>query len=72
LQPEIGAFAYDDFIRAPELIRAGEEAARAIIPSIREWYPAVPEPQVSTAAVDAAMLPAQSWPTATEPAPAKS
>jgi NTE family protein len=65
LQPEIGAFAYDDFIRAPELIRAGEEAARAIMPKIREWMPVAAQTQ--TIAVPAA-LPALT----TEPSPAKS
>ena len=32
LQPEIGEFAYDDFVRAPDLIRCGEIAARAAMP----------------------------------------
>lgn len=44
LEPAIGDFSYDDFARAPELIRAGEEAARAALPEIRAWLPAV-EPQ---------------------------
>lgn len=40
LEPAIGDFSYDDFARAPELIRAGEEAARAALPAIRAWVPA--------------------------------
>lgn len=40
LEPAIGDFSYDDFARAPELIRAGEEAARIVLPAIREWMPA--------------------------------
>jgi NTE family protein len=40
LQPEIGEFAYDDFVRAPDLIRCGEVAARAAMPEIRAWMPA--------------------------------
>lgn len=40
LEPAIGDFSYDDFARAPELIRAGEEAARAALPVIRAWLPA--------------------------------
>ncbi|MGH9568906.1 MAG: patatin-like phospholipase family protein [Candidatus Angelobacter sp.] len=44
LEPEIGEFAYDDFIRAPELIRAGEAAARAALPQIKSWF-AAPAPQ---------------------------
>jgi NTE family protein len=39
MEPEIGGFAYDDFERAPELIRAGEMAARAVVAKIREWFP---------------------------------
>jgi NTE family protein len=56
VEPEIGQFGYDDFARAPELIRAGEAAARKMLPSIREWFPArapeKPEP-VSPAPVAA-------------------
>jgi NTE family protein len=40
IEPEIGDFGYDDFVRAPELIRAGEAAARAAMPKIREFFPA--------------------------------
>lgn len=39
VEPEIGAFSYDDFARAADLIRAGEKAARAVLPKIREWLP---------------------------------
>lgn len=39
LEPAIGEFGYDDFGRARELIRAGEEAARAAMPQIRQWVP---------------------------------
>jgi NTE family protein len=39
LEPEIGEFGYDDFVRAPELIKAGELAARAALPQIRTWLP---------------------------------
>jgi NTE family protein len=39
LEPAIGEFAYDDFVRAPELIRAGEVAARASVAKIRQWLP---------------------------------
>lgn len=40
LEPEIGEFAYDDFVRSKDLIRCGEEAARAAMPLIRQWIPA--------------------------------
>jgi NTE family protein len=39
LEPAIGEFSYDDFGRAPELIRAGEAVARAALPQIRQWLP---------------------------------
>ncbi len=68
LQPDIGEFAYDDFVRAPELIRTGEASARAIIPKIREWLPAAaPAMELS-----AEPLPATAPALSTEPAPAKS
>jgi NTE family protein len=47
LQPEIGGFAYDDFVRAPELIHAGEMAAREIVPKLHEWLPASPQLQIA-------------------------
>jgi NTE family protein len=37
LQPDVRGFSYDGFERAPELIRAGEVAARAALPAIRQW-----------------------------------
>lgn len=39
LEPAIGEFGYDDFARAPDLIRAGEVAARAALPQLRVWLP---------------------------------
>lgn len=72
LEPEIGEFAYDDFVRAPELIRAGEIAARAALPLIRQWYPAAAPSAVPLPDQAAVLQPGQSWPSASEPAPAKS
>jgi len=69
ISPEIGEFAYDDFVRASELVRAGEVAARAALPQIRQWYPA---PAVVAPEPAAVLQPEQAWPSATEPAPAKS
>jgi NTE family protein len=37
IEPEVAGFAYDAFDRAPELVRAGEEAARRALPQIRQW-----------------------------------
>ena len=69
LQPEIGEFAYDDFVRAPELIRVGEAATRAVMPKIREWMPAAAPAQVPATAIETlTTAPALTQ----EPAPAKS
>jgi predicted acylesterase/phospholipase RssA len=38
LQPDVRGFSYDGFDRAPELIRAGEVAARQALPAIRQWF----------------------------------
>jgi NTE family protein len=38
VQPDVCGFSYDGFDRAPELIRAGEQAARAALPAIRQWF----------------------------------
>jgi NTE family protein len=42
LQPDVRGFSYDGFERAPELIRAGEAAARMALPAIKAWF-AVPQ-----------------------------
>jgi hypothetical protein len=68
LQPEIGEFAYDDFVRAPDLIRCGEVAARAAMPEIRAWMPA---PPVTAPALVPAMVPQAEWQPAAQPAPLK-
>jgi hypothetical protein len=70
LQPEIGEFAYDDFVRAPDLIRCGEVAARAAMPEIRSWMPA---PATTAAPATIPGLAATTeWQPAGEPAPLKS
>ena len=38
LEPDVAGFAYDAFQRAPELVKAGETAARAALPKIRAWF----------------------------------
>jgi hypothetical protein len=58
LQPDIGTFAYDDFVRAPDLIRAGEIAARAVVSKLHEWFPAQREVQIATHKETPAALPA--------------
>jgi NTE family protein len=66
LEPEIGEFAYDDFVRASDLIRCGEAATRAAMPQIRAWMPA------ATATPAAAPVTEQDWQRGSEPAPIKS
>jgi hypothetical protein len=48
IEPNVDGFAYDGFERAPDLVRAGEEAARKAMPEIRKWL--VAEPLIATAA----------------------
>jgi NTE family protein len=50
VEPEVSGFAYDDFKRAGDLIRAGEVAMRQALPEVRKWLetPAV-EPVVAKA-----------------------
>ena len=57
LEPEIGEFSYDDFVRAPDLIKSGEAAARAALPQIRSWFPAA-NPAPEKVSAGATMLPA--------------
>jgi len=45
LMPNVAGFGYDEFVRSPELIRAGEAAARAAAPEIKKWLEA-PQPQL--------------------------
>jgi NTE family protein len=37
LTPDVRGFSYDGFERAPELIAAGEQVARAALPKIKSW-----------------------------------
>ena len=37
IEPDVAGYAYDDFKRAPDLIRVGEAAIRAVLPEIRQW-----------------------------------
>lgn len=37
IEPDVKAYKYDAFEQAADLIRAGEQAARAAIPEIRNW-----------------------------------
>jgi len=37
IEPDVAGFAYDDFRRADDLIRAGELAMRSALPELRKW-----------------------------------
>jgi NTE family protein len=56
LEPDVRGFAFDDFQRAAELVRRGEQATRAALPEIRSWMTA-PQPVATTAAAQAVTLP---------------
>jgi NTE family protein len=45
LLPNVAEYGYDEFVRSPEMIRAGEAAARAALPEIKKWLEA-PQPQL--------------------------
>jgi NTE family protein len=40
IEPDVAAFEYDDFKRAADLVRAGEEAMRKALPRVRQWLEA--------------------------------
>jgi hypothetical protein len=40
IEPDVAAFEYDDFKRAADLVRAGEEAMRKALPTVRQWLEA--------------------------------
>jgi NTE family protein len=46
VEPDVGGFAYDDFKRAGELIRAGETAMRQALPEVRQWLATAGESMV--------------------------
>jgi NTE family protein len=37
IEPDVAGFEYDDFKRAADLIRVGEEAMRKALPTVRKW-----------------------------------
>jgi NTE family protein len=59
IEPDVAGFAYDDFKRADDLIRAGEVAMRQALPQVRKWL----ETAVATT------VPANVHPTEPRPAP---
>jgi hypothetical protein len=63
VEPDVGGFAYDDFKRAGELIKAGEFAMRQAMPVVRKWLEAPAE------AATPARVPAKVRRTMPRPAP---
>jgi len=37
VEPDVAGYAYDDFKRADDLIKVGEEAMRAALPEVKQW-----------------------------------
>ncbi len=48
VEPDVSGFAYDDFKRCGDLIRAGEAAMRAVLPEVRKWIEAPAPTPVAT------------------------
>jgi NTE family protein len=61
LMPDVSGFGYDSFEQASELIKAGETAAQAALPSLLEWLDHVPasEPVAGPAGILPAAGPLQ-------------
>jgi NTE family protein len=59
IEPDVAGFAYDDFKRADDLIRAGEVAMRHALPEVRKWLEAPAE----------AVAPAKRRPAVAKPLP---
>jgi NTE family protein len=47
IEPDVAGFDYDDFKRAGELIRVGEQAMRQALPEVRKWLEVPSETLVS-------------------------
>jgi len=61
VEPDVAGFAYDDFKRSPDLIKAGETAMRAALPAVRKWLEApssAPAANANSAVVRPAPMPA--------------
>ena len=58
VEPDVAGFAYDDFKRAAELIRAGEVAMRQALPEVRKWMEAPAEAPLAAKARPALPRPA--------------
>ena len=65
IEPDVAAFEYDDFKHAGDLVRAGEEAMRKALPTVRQWLEA---PMEATLPEKAAVL-RNARPAMAKPAP---
>jgi len=53
IEPDVAGFAYDDFKRADNLIRAGEVAMHQALPAVRKWLETPAEEPANSKAVGA-------------------
>ncbi len=58
IEPDVAGFAYDDFKRAAELVRAGEVAMRQALPQVRKWLETPTEENVAAKSRPAVPAPA--------------
>jgi NTE family protein len=65
IEPDVAAFEYDDFKRAADLVRAGEEAMRKALPEVRSWM----ESPKDVALPQKTGIPAKARPAMAKPAP---
>jgi NTE family protein len=57
IEPDVSAFAYDAFQHVHEIVKAGEEAARAALPQIKAWIAVPAKTGPAIAAADATQSP---------------
>jgi len=58
IEPDVAGFEYDDFKRAAQLVRVGEEAMRKALPIVRQWLAVPVETAVPVKALPAVPKPA--------------
>jgi predicted acylesterase/phospholipase RssA len=61
IEPDVNGFEYDAFVHTTALIKAGETAARAAVPTLKKWMEAdqpLGKMRAARALVQAATMPA--------------
>jgi NTE family protein len=48
VEPDVAGFAYDDFKRSANLIKVGEDAMRAALPTVRKWIEVPKETELTS------------------------